>query len=541
MDFMVIINIILAAVLLFATLADFWSCLRYNVHMFQLNGYKIVEHKKWLSQNESRQRFLLFALPAFVIAGVVMMGASGWLSLLAVAFHGLSMLGYVLRKKYFTKKALAFTNRVKRLIVALCIVFAVVCGLFGVVFTFGRPFDTACFLNAFAMSLTGLTFFTPILLVFVNRLMQPVEKHINQGFINDAKRILASHKDLMVIGVTGSYGKTSLKYFLQAMLREKYNVCITPASFNTPMGVVRTIREELKPTHDVFICEMGAKHVGDIKELCDIVHPKHGVITSVGPQHLETFLTIDNVRNTKFELEEALPADGMLFVNSDSEEALKGGEERRSRGRNVVYYGGRDGYYADNIQLSPLGTDFTVHTPDGRSVDLHMSLIGKVNILNVLGAIAVADTLGVPPEDLRIPVRRLLPVKHRMELTEHHGYSVIDDAYNSNPVGSKAAVETLGMFDGARILITPGMVELGSEEDRLHYEFGKAAAPNADYILLVNKYRTGFIKKGVLEAGFNEANLFEFDNFTEAFDFALKIKDERHKFILLENDLPDNF
>lgn len=118
--------------------------------------------------------------------------------------------------------------------------------------------------------------------------MQPVEKGINNHYLNDAKAKLAARDDLIKIGITGSFGKTSTKFVLAAILSEKFDVLATPSSFNTPMGLTRVIREQLEPHHQVFIAEMGARHVGDIKELVDLVHPKYGMITSVGPQHLET-------------------------------------------------------------------------------------------------------------------------------------------------------------------------------------------------------------------------------------------------------------
>ncbi len=513
----------------------FLYCMRYNVHMLQQNGYKNKGQLKWLKENFSRQRFLcIYVLSA---AAVIVFGKHIVSVITAVIFAIPVLLGYVMQKKNNTKKKLVYTNRVKRLI-ACDLVFngALVIVPFVFMMINGHAVWGA---SIFSFILCILTVLQPVGLIFCNVLMKPIEKHVNNGFIKDAKKRLASNPGLKVIGVTGSYGKTSIKFFLKELLSEKYNVLATPESFNTPMGVVRTIRESLKPTHEIFICEMGAKHVGDIKEICDIVNPAHGIITSVGPQHLETFKTIDNVRKTKFELADALPQDAKLFINGDSEEARKGAE-----GRNVIFYGidTKDGYYAKDIKLSPLGTDFTVVTPDGEQESFHMRLIGALNALNVLGAITVAHSFGVELSELKVPVRRIVPVTHRMELREHGAFTIIDDAYNSNPVGSRAAVETLKDFDGVRILITPGMVELGSREDELHYKFGTYAAPCCDYILLVNRYRTGEIKRGALDHGFPEERLFEFDKFSEAMNYACtKINEEGHRFILLENDLPDAF
>lgn len=513
-----------------------WLSVRYNVHMFQLNGYKGKEHLKWLNKEYLRQRFcLIFFIPALLL------GISGIRSESRLPFHiaelvlfVIPFIGFSLLKKANTKKKLVFTKRVKRLIAADLTLNTLLIAL-PFLIMWSRPDIGACHLFLISPLLIA---FQPWILVFSNFLMKPVEKAVNNSFINDAKKRLKSCSGLTVIGVTGSYGKTSLKFYLQTLLSAKYNVLVTPESYNTPMGVVRTIREQLKSTHEIFICEMGARHVGDIKEICDIVHPDHGVITSVGPQHLETFFNIDNVRKTKFELADALPKDGKLFLNADSEEILKD-----TRTFNKTYYGVDStlGYHAENVALTPLGTDFTVVSPSGEKETFHTQLIGSINVLNIIGAIAVAHSFGVDFGTLKVAVRRIKPVPHRLELKENGTVTIIDDAFNSNPVGSRAAVETLKMFDGARILITPGMVELGEKEHELHYKFGTYAAACCDYILLVNKYRTGDIKQGALDSGFPAEKLFEFDRFNEAFSHACSLNTEGHKYILLENDLPDNY
>jgi UDP-N-acetylmuramoyl-tripeptide--D-alanyl-D-alanine ligase len=170
-----------------------------------------------------------------------------------------------------------------------------------------------------------------------------------------------------------------------------------------------------------------------------------------------------------------------------------------------------------------------------------MKLIGAHNVINVAGAIAVANTLGIPLKELCIPVRRLQPVEHRMQMREHGLVTIIDDAYNSNPVGSKAAVETLAMFDGIRILITPGMVELGEREAEYNLKFGIYAAECCDYILLVGKKHTEPIRQGALGRGFPEERCLAYDRLEEAVAYAYAIKGQGHKYILLENDLPDNY
>lgn len=530
---------ILCAVL---TLPAFLYVLRYNLHMFQLNGYKNGEHIHWLKKNVSRQYLLIL----IGISGILSMCLPGIVTLLLqTAAVLICMKYYLYLKKTNTKKKLVYTARVKRLILTDSILVILLLVLTGVFLGVSR------IAGAFAI----LTMLQIIALVIVNWINRPVEGMINQHYINDAKKKLRSVPDLTVIGVTGSYGKTSVKYYLDTLLKEHFEVLITPESYNTPMGVVKTIRSSLKPSHQIFICEMGARHVGDIKEICDIVHPEHGIITSVGPQHLETFFNMDNIVNTKFELADALPEVGLLFLNGDNEYI----RNHSGKYKNKIFYttgewakvremesqieeGEVPQYYqTGDVKLSRTGTEFTVTAPDGEKETFQMRLLGEHNVINVAGAVAVANTLGIPLKQLKVPVRRIQPVAHRMQLLERGNYTIIDDAFNSNPVGSRAAVETLKQFEGVRILITPGMVELGEKEEEYNYKFGTYAADCCDYILLVGEKHTAPIHKGVLESGFSQERCRVFEKLEDALSFAYSIKAEGHKFILLENDLPDNY
>jgi len=501
--------------------------MRYNMHMFQLNGYKNSEHMNRLIKNIRLQWLLIYAL----ILGAVR------IALPCVALDIILYLSFLLitviynqMRKMASKKKLVYTPRVKRMLACEIVIIAIVIALTGI-YAGIRP------LSGVFMVLVGSQLFMNVI---ANILNHPAEAVVGRHYINDAKRILRSVPDIKVIGVTGSYGKTSVKFYLQTLLSERYNVLVTPESFNTPMGVVRTIREHLKPSHEIFVCEMGARHVGDIREICDIVHPDCGVITSIGPQHLETFFNMENIKNTKFELADALPEGGLLFLNGDNEYIR---DKAKEYGNKVFYFasGTGDGYCAKDISVSQLGTEFTITAPSGEECSFRMRLVGAHNVINVAGAIAVANTLGIPLKSLIIPVRRLEPVEHRMQLREHGQVTIIDDAYNSNPVGSKAAVETLAMFDGIRILITPGMVELGAKEEEYNYQFGTYAAGCCDYILLVGKKRTEPIRAGIMSEGFDENRCISFDKVEEALSYAYAIKGQGHRYILLENDLPDNY
>ena len=518
------IRLLIAAVL---AIPAFCLALRRNMHMFQLNGYKNGEHVNWLKKNLRQQWVLVFSLIAGILG--VLFPSVVWDIILILTLL-LDLVVYNAMRHMTVKKKLVYTARVKRMLVTVVLTAALILVL-TVLFA-----DPKRWMGVLALLVGGQLVFV----LLANVINKPVEACVNRYYINDAKKRLKGVPNLTIIGVTGSYGKTSVKFYLKTLLQGKYNVLVTPESYNTPMGVVKTIRSSLKPSHEIFICEMGARHVGDIKEICDIVHPDHGVITSIGPQHLETFFNMENIKRTKYELGDALPDGGKLFLNGDSEYVMqKAGEYR-----NTVIYRSEtegEGYRASAIKVSQLGTEFTVTTPEGETERFAMKLIGAHNVINVIGAIAVAHSFGVSLSELKIPVRRIQPVEHRMQIREHGLVTIIDDAYNSNPVGSKAAVETLALFDGIRILVTPGMVELGEKEEEYNYRFGTYAADCCDYILLVGKKRTEPIRRGALEKGFAEERCLSYDKLEEAMNYAYAVKGQGHKYILLENDLPDNY
>ncbi len=527
----------------------FWLTLRYNMHMFQLNGYINREQGAWLVKNRQMQWILYFAVILGLIKMLLPPEAAVWIHVLLDALIWLTLiviiLVYRLLKEMNSKKPLKFTPRVKRMTGTIIFVCLLLAGAVMLACAAKRTVaDSAPILSGLFAFVTGAQLWMGMLANLINK---PIELSINNGYINDAKRILKENPDLTIIGVTGSYGKTSMKFYLETLLRQKYRVLVTPESYNTPMGVVITIRKFLKPMHEIFVCEMGARYVGEIKELCDLVHPHHGIIASVGPQHLETFGSLENIKKTKFELAEALPEGGMLFLNGDNEyinEML--GERKGSKAvydSPVLYYSQKSGsgYYASDVKISSRGTEFTVNTPDGESERFSMKLVGGHNVINVTGAIAVAHEMGIALADLKVPVRKIKSAPHRMEMKNHGEVTIIDDAFNSNPVGSKAAVETLALMEGMRILITPGMVELGEDEAEYNRKFGTYAADCCDRIFLVGRKHTEPIKEGILSKGFPEKHLEVFDNVQDAIARAYAVRTKKHKYILLENDLPDNY
>lgn len=499
----------------------------YIMHMFQQNSYKPREYGEWLRVTGNIGRILGKILYALISLPLIAIGGRGCL----VAAFCMNIMTVLVNKPRQAKKPLVYTARVKRMLVTTGLLFVIV-----MLLTFLPQIRSV---KVCALCLLVLFITEPILVLAVNLINHPIEAGIDRYYINDAARILREMPDLTVIGVTGSYGKTSVKYFLSKLLATQYSVLHTPGNYNTTLGVVRTIREHMKPFHEIFICEMGAREVGDIKEICDLVHPKYGIITSIGPQHLQSFHSIENVINTKFELADAVPADGKVFLNYDNEYIRS-----RKIEKAVVSYGvsaPNIDYAAYDISVSKEGSAFKMKDKEGAEYQFHTRLVGNHNVQNIAGAVAVANTLGISMEKLIFPVKQLESVPHRLQLLKQGNRTILDDSYNSNKNGFKAALDTLAMFDDLRILMTPGMVELGDKQYDENKEIGIYAHDKCDYAVLVGREQTKPIQVGLLEAGFAYHKIIIADTLQEAFQMVNAIPGEKQKVVLIENDLPDNY
>ena len=234
-----------------------------------------------------------------------------------------------------------------------------------------------------------LIFGMPVNILFAQFFISPTEQFVKNHYINAAKRILRKkqHKNLIKIGITGSYGKTSTKFILKTILSETYNVLATPESYNTTMGNIRVIREQLKPEHEIFISEMGARYKRDIWEICDIVHPKYAIITSIGPQHLETFKNIDNIVKTKAEILDSLPTDGVAFLSKDNDYCKQLYKKEKREKYSYSLKDKKADVYAREIVLNEKGSNFIAETPIGE-IKCSTVLLGEHNIGNILGCIA---------------------------------------------------------------------------------------------------------------------------------------------------------
>lgn len=528
--------IYLLLVVLVLTLWNLRCELKRDLMMLQQNSYRQERYMRWLST--SKDSTSSWRLTGLIVLFICLASFSRftWMTTLAGVFSFAQALKLA-RAKY--KKPLAWTARAKRIFAAAWVVFVVVAVAAIVCLA-----DSTAESRLVVASLTTLACYcaSHVIMSVANWILQPIERSINRGYYNDAASILKSMPDLKIIGITGSYGKTSTKYYLHRILSEHYDTLMTPGSFNTTLGVIRTVREMLKPYNEVFIVEMGAKQPNDIKEICDLVHPTMGIITAVGPQHLESFKTIECVQATKFELADALPADGLAIVNDDFEYIAN----RKVSNTNCVRYAVRQtknaAVTADNIEYSALGTTFTVKDSKRGDLVLTTKLIGECNISNLTAAVVAARHLGVPDDKIRYAVERIEQVEHRLNIKRTAGgVTIIDDAFNSNPVGSRMALDVIaGMKGGKRIVVTPGMIELGDQQFELNQKFGEAMASSCDIAIVVGQYNREAIVSGLKAGKMAEDGIKEVESFTAA-QALLSTLLKSGDIILYENDLPDTF
>ncbi|MDE5686620.1 MAG: UDP-N-acetylmuramoyl-tripeptide--D-alanyl-D-alanine ligase [Paramuribaculum sp.] len=507
-----------------------------DLMMMQQNSYRNERYRRWLKSSGDTTSYSRLIGLCVALLSLVDFGSELWgMGLMAVFAAGNAF--SLLTRKY--KKPLVWTNRVKRIFSTMIVlsvlaegaVAAVVCATSG----------AGAVMFALAVGATFLYCGSHIIVMGAVALLGPVEKAINRKYYNEAAEILRSIPDLKVIGVTGSYGKTSTKHYLERILSEHFDVLMTPGSFNTTLGVIRTVREMMKPYTEVFICEMGAKQLHDIEEICDLVHPQIGIVTAVGPQHLESFKTIENVQRTKFELVDSLPADGLAVVNNDFP-MIAG---RRVDNTVCLRYGvaaseGLD-FKAVDVSYTPQGTTFAV-VGNGVRLDLRTSLVGECNVSNLVAAVVVAMHLGVPEDKIRYAVEKIEQVEHRLNMKRTPaGINIIDDAYNSNPTGSAMALDVLAsMTPGRRFVITPGMIELGEKQYELNRSFGEKIGRSVDVAIVVGDYNKEAILEGIGNAGNPDLEVLTAATFAEA-QSMMVARAKAGDTVLYENDLPDTF
>ena len=504
-------------------------------HMMQQNYYNDDNrYIKWMSNNYKKM-FLNFDI-LFLIFIVLCFVKNTMLSI--IVFICLYLISYVTYKNKIkneqSKKPLVITARVKRLYATEIVLFMLL--VLSMIFKYNENY-----INIYYFLIGFMIFMDWYLVLLANIINKPIEKMVFNHFKKMAKTKLKNMNDLKKVAITGSYGKTSSKNILNDILSVKYNSYATEKSFNTMNGLMISINNKLDKFTDVFISEMGAFKKGEIKQLCDLINPQYGILTIIGTAHLESFKTRENIRDAKFELIDSLPSDGIAILNMD--DPYQTSYDIKSECEKIwVSLDNRDAdVYASDIKLSGAGTTFKVSFKETKeNVTLETKLLGNANVYNVLQSVALAHALGLDMKQIQTGVKRIKPVEHRLELKKYGDINIIDDAYNSNPVGAKMAIQVLSMMKGKKIIVTPGMIELGDKQYEYNMDFGKQIAKVCDEVILIGEEQTKPILEGLKKEKYKKENIHVLNDVKEAFPLMKKLSDS-DTYVLLENDLPDIF
>lgn len=527
---------------------------RYLLHAFQQNGYKINEFSSWLAHRWSSMLFpaphlgiiLLSLAGMHYVEPVITTSATAVTLFIFTVFVFGKVSGYPAEK---VKKPLVFTARMIRL-VAVFVLFSLLLPMIGSVYAFhtGVLFPD---MHALVIAWVFADLILPYLLVISSALIYPLESIIQYRYKWLAGRKIRSMPDLKVIAITGSYGKTSTKFLIDAVLKERYRVCTTPGSYNTPMGICKVINNDLQPGDQVLILEMGARYVGNIDELCRIASPDIAVITNVGVAHLETFGSVDAIAETKGALLRYLKPGGLAVLNGDDDK-VRGMPIRD--GVPVIYAGmtaEKNHIFSDSIHYDENGCTFSLTVdPDEmkaigetvRQQTITMPLLGQHNIHNAMLAAGAGLVMGLRLPTIKVALGKVSPVAHRLELKKRNGVIVIDDAFNSNPVGARNAVSVLSGFKtGRKYIITPGMIELGGLQREENHKLGLWIAEHApDHVYLVGREQTKPLFDGLIEGYYPEEQITVVKSLFDANDL-LKQRLAEGDVVLYENDLPDTY
>jgi UDP-N-acetylmuramoyl-tripeptide--D-alanyl-D-alanine ligase len=503
------------------------------LHLFQQEEYDNRRFLAWIAKNHAWDQRLSSALLMVWLMLVLAPhgGLPDWAFGALAGMVCIAVAAFEADPRKTAKKRLVMTARAKRIFAVALALLAIVAAAAAV--ATGR-FGQGMWLWILPVQLV------PLALIGGNLLLAPVEAKAQRRYWNEARDILR-RIDPLVIAITGSYGKTSVKHILGHVLETAAPTLITPGSVNTAMGIARVIRERLQPHHRYFVVEMGAYGPGSIRRLCALTPPQMGVVTAIGMAHYERFRSLETVAEAKFELAVAAAANGGKVVAAA--EVLDFAAPRRfaaSHPGTLLTVGSESAVAIEDMRQEVDGVAVRISW-QGRSYELRAPLFGLQQGKNLALAFAAACTLGLAPEDVVASFKSTPQIAHRLEVKrEANGATLIDDAYNSNPVGFAAALEVLDVLrrpGGRRILVTPGMVELGAAHDDEHRRIGRIAAAHVDVLVAVAPHRVAPLAQSFAEAA-PAAEIVNCPGFAEAQQWMAR-NVATADVVLLENDLPD--
>ena len=497
--------------------------------ILQSSGYSGKKFFAWAKKRNNaafKRQTLLFMLCALSCAVIALcFSFSGeYAAIISLAPYILFFVLYVIAdKKAALRSPATPTPRLKRLYVVLFTLTAILCYLVITLLNFadylidGRIFNLLRYVPLSVFPLISIP-----LVALANLISKIYEVPHNKSFVRAAKAKLAA-ANIKVVGITGSYGKTSAKRILSDMLSKKYRVLSTPRSHNTPLGLALSINSNNLDNFDIFVAEMGARNVGDIAELCEICPPDYSIVTGICPQHLESFGSEENIVKAKGEILAATKIQAVIAT--DCYEKFEGFECNKKCVDCL-----------SDVVCTCDGTEFTL-TFEGESKRVKTKLLGAHSAQNIALAAELAHIMGMTLDEICAAAEELDFVEHRLQLIKNNGVNILDDGYNSNVKGAAAALEVLRTFDGRKIVVTPGLVELGILEESENCSLGKTLV-GLDKVILVGDTLIAPVKKGYLENN-GDPDLMHTVPTLFAAQELLKDYVKQGDTVLFLNDLPD--
>lgn len=397
---------------------------------------------------------------------------------------------------------------------------------------------TSIYINILAILLWLLAF--PIYMIIANLLLIPIDKYLKKQIIQNAKNKLDNlkkNKNLKIIAITWSYGKTSEKEILETVLKESFKVITTSGNKNTPLWISELILNELDETYDIFIVEMWAYYMWDIKEICDLVNPEIGILTWITLQHLERFKTLENIIKTKFELIESLDQNWLAILDISNENVNKWLQERKNtlKVKNILEINSPENItYLDNLAWISFNYDWN---------NLETKLLASHSANQIIIAYEVAKYLKMPAKKILDSVKNITYIKHRLELlyNPNSNLYIVDDSFNGNFEWVKSTIELLKNIKWhRRLYLTPWLVELGKETFKIHHEIWKMLAEAVDKVLLIDTPATKSIYNWLIDKWFDKNNITVYKTTTEAHDDLKNIL-VSEDVIIFQNDWTDNY
>lgn len=496
-----------------------------NINIIQLQSYRLSFYDKEICYQIGL--YLSVLVGEILCLVLPLLKVNLWYVLL-LAFVVPILLFTILDMVKNSKTPLVITARIVRLFVVFTIL---------TVLLFGATYYVSLITKINLLYFVWINFLlVPLVVRFAFLIISPLEKHIQNKYFEKATKMLDERKNLMKIGITGSYGKTSVKNIMDTILSESFEVVKSPFSYNTPMGFAKSV-SEITDTTQVFIMEIGARKIGDVAKIAKALKPQVGVITGIAGQHLQTFGSIEDVMRAKYELIESLDSSGLAVFNGENSRVKNMFDRCTLKNKMLTtMYGGN--ICVENVITNTEGTFFDLKI--GENVrSCKTKLIGKHNIENILLAVTVAVGLGMDIDSISYGIEKLEFTPHRLEVIPANGITIIDDSYNANEVGVNVALDTLAMFEARKVVLCQGIVEGGDKEDEINYNLGVKMSSTADIAILVGKLASK-IQKGLIDSGYNPTRIAIYKNLREA-QAAFKDTLRAGDVLLLLNDLPDNY